>query len=95
MEKEANKTDTYSRRWMKAKLVEKYGERMYFSEIYGKSDVVCFKDTAAILLNDAWYNERNENSENEAKRVLDLAAKILLGQIRSTEFDTSHYSTND
>ena len=84
MEKEANDTDTYSRRWMKVKSVEKYGERIYFSEINGKSDVVCFKDIADILINDAWYNKRNENSENEAKRVLDLAAKIILGQIRST-----------
>ena len=24
-----------------------------------------------------------------------MAAKIILGQIRSTEFDTSHYPTND
>ena len=95
MEKEANETDTYSHRWMKVKLVEKYGERMYFSEINGKSDVACFRDTAHILLNDAWYNERNANSENEAKRVLDLPANILLGQIRSTEFDTSHYSPNN
>ena len=95
MEKEANETDTYSCRWMKVKLVEKYGERIYFSEINGKSDIVCFKNTADILINDAWYNERNENSENEDKKVLDLAAKITLGQIRSTEFDTSHYPTND
>ena len=87
MEKEANETDNYSRRSMKVKLVEKYGERIYFSEINGKSDVVCFKGTADILINDAWYNERNENSENEAKRVLDLTAKTILGQIRSTEFD--------
>ena len=88
MEKEANETDTYSRRWMKVKLVEKYGERIYFSEINSKSDVVCFKDTADILINNAWYIERNENSKNEAKRVLDLAAKIILGQLNLTHHIT-------
>ena len=88
MEKEANETDTYSSRWMKVKLVEKYGERINLLEINSKLDVVCFKDTTDILINDAWYNERNENSENEAERVLDLAAKIILGQLNLTHHTT-------
>ena len=88
MEKEANEADTYSRRWMKVTLVEKYGERINLLEINGKLDVVCFKDTTDILINDAWYNEKNENSENEAERVLDLAAKIILGQLNLTHHTT-------
>ena len=96
MVEEANGTETYTRRWMKTKLLEKYGDRIFFSEMNGKSDIVCFRDTAEMLINEKWYHDKNENCEDdEAKRILELAAKIILGQIRLTEFDVANYPSND
>ena len=87
--------DVYSRKWLKEKLQEKYGESLFFATIDGGVDVVCFRDAAKYLINDQWYKNRQEDIEEEAKRIVKQAAKIILGQIRSTNVDTSEYPSNE
>lgn len=83
--------EVYSRKWLKKKLEEKYESLIYFVEMNGKSNVVCFRDAAEIVINDKWYESRKSNVEDEAERIVQQAAKIILGQVRATKYDTKVY----
>ena len=58
MRKLAVSTDVYTVKWLKNKLKEKYEEHIFFAEIKGRANVVCFKDFASYLVNEKWYKER-------------------------------------
>eukprot|EP00795_Rhopilema_esculentum_P010571 gene10571-19306_t len=42
-----------------------------------------------------WYESRKDIVEEEAERVVKQAAKIILGQIRSAQFDVEEYPSQD
>ena len=44
-----------------------------------------------IVINDKWYENKKENITEEAERIVKQAAKTILGQIRSTKFNTDTY----
>ena len=91
MKELANSDEVYTRKWLKTKLKNKYGEEIFFAELQGKTDVVCFRDSAEFIINDKWYENKKENITEEAERIVKQAAKIILGQIRSTKFNTDTY----
>ena len=71
----------YSQKWL-TKLQQKYKEHIFFAEVNGKSN---------YLVTDAWYNARKENPMEEAKRIIKAAAKLILNDIRSANFDVKTY----
>ena len=40
-----------------------------------------------------WYTERNTNTANEPKIITQTAAKIILNDIRSRNYETDYYPT--
>ena len=80
---------------LKQKLKDKYQEHIFFTEINGKNNVVCFRITIDYLINDKWYSDRKNNSTQEADQLVLTAAKIILNDIRSREFDNDCYPTNE
>ena len=52
MTKCRNSHEIYTRKWLKTKLKNKYGEWIFFAELQGKTDAVCFRDSAEFLVND-------------------------------------------
>lgn len=38
---------------LKRKLIQRYGSGLFFSELHGKRNVVCFTGTASNILSDA------------------------------------------
>ena len=46
---------------------------------------------SGILIYDIWYQSKKKNVAVEAERIVRQAAKIILGQIRSTKFNTDTY----
>ena len=54
---------------------------------------MCFKDLANHLVNEKWYTERKTNTAVEYKRIIQTAAKIILNDIRSQNYDTDYYPT--
>ena len=58
--------DVYSQKWLKKKLQEKYKDHIFFTEVAGKSNVVCFRNMVDYLINDEWYSSREENQGQEA-----------------------------
>ena len=87
----ADGEDVYGTKWLKAKLRQKYGHSIYFSEIGGRSDVVCFKRIADYLINESWYANRKESSEDEAEIIIIMAAKLIFGGIRTATYNCDSY----
>ena len=57
--------------------------------------MVCFRDAAGVLINNKWYESRKNSVEEEAERIVQEAVKIILQQIRTTEYDTDVYPLYD
>ena len=95
--KESNDPDQAysSAQYLKQKLREKYRYSIFFTERSGVSDVVCLRDTASTILNDAWYENRKTNANEESERIIRTAAKLILAQIKTTEYNIDHYPDNE
>ena len=91
----ASSSDVYEIKSIKKKLQERYGSHIYISEVDGRKNVVCFKNSVAYLVNDRWFANREEKAEDESERIITLAAKLILADIRSTNFDCSCYPLNE
>ena len=95
MKEMANSEDIYQRKYFKEKLKEKYGSSLFFAEIEGRSDVIIFRNICDKLINDEWYKRREGNNEDEAKRIIKQAAKLILGELKSTVFDVTEYPSHE
>ena len=58
-------------------MKERYGEHIYFSELPGRSDVVCFKEFAYYVL-----KEKKKKSEETKENIIIAAGKIIKSEIR-------------
>ena len=84
-----------SKQYLKKKLLEKYGDEILFTNHANKSDVVSFKWNADNIINDAWYNQRIANAEDESTRIIKTAAKLIQLQLRSTNYDITNYPSTE
>ena len=91
METIAGTSDVYHKRYLKQKLVGHYKGQLFFGEVNGKNDVACFRDSVSSIINDKWYNNRKEDDEEEAERIVKTAAKFIFRDIRSTKFYKDYY----
>ena len=95
MKEIAQNDDVYQGKWIKEKLRTKYGNHIVFSDIRGRSDVVCLKDVANYIITDQWYSSKKESKDAEVTRIVTTAAKIILDEIRSEQYTTEHYPTQE
>ena len=81
-----------TKKYLKEKLQLKYKHFFFFFwEMNGKSDVICFRNMANFIVNDSWYKSRNKNAEEDSKRVVVTAAKLIVNELRSTTFKSESY----
>ena len=52
--------EVYGMKRLKQKLIDKYKDSIFFAQIDGRSNVVCFRNTVNYILNDAWYDEKEK-----------------------------------
>ena len=83
--------DVYSTKQIKRKLEDKYGDHIFFSEVCGKKNVICFRNIAASIINDKWYNDRKMSMEDESFRIVTAAAKLIKSQIRESSYQMNEY----
>lgn len=69
---------------VKAKLQEKYKERLFISQLRSHQTVLCFKEAGDKVLNTAWYDTsmRGKTPEKERLRIVRAAAKIIREDIQ-------------
>ena len=61
---------------LKQKLQEHYQEFIFFAEVEGHGNVVCFKNMAKYIINEKWYSEKKANIEDKAECIVITAVKI-------------------
>ena len=67
----------YSVKSLKRKLMSFYGGHIYFSELPGRPNLVCFKDMASFILENFKKSE-----EQTSYDIIAAAAKIIKSDIR-------------
>ena len=77
------------------KLKEKYGDDLYFAELGGRSDIICFASNTNEIINDVWYQNRHENVHDEGKRIITTAAKLIIAEIKRKTFECEEYPSNE
>ena len=84
----------YTTTHMKRKLQARFGEDIFFADMDGRHNVVCFKNVAKRLINDKWYADRDCDLGRESERIVETAAKLIKANIRETLFDTDVYPSD-
>ena len=74
----------YSIKRLKQKLQEHY-EFIFFAEIEGQGNVVCFRNMANFIINAKWYSDKKDDIQAEAERIVIAAAKIIRAEIKERE----------
>ena len=81
----------YSLRHLKRKLEETYGDHIFFSEVSGRKNVICFRDMASHIITDKWYRDRHSCVEDDSQRIITAAAKLIRAQIREAVYSHDTY----
>ena len=95
MERFSESNEAYSTKWLKKKLKDRYSDHLYFAEINGRKNVLCFKSMANCIINEKWYEKRQINVDNEAKRIVITAAKLIQEEIRNVKLSLDSYPNKD
>ena len=83
--------NVYTTKYLKKKLQARYGDNVYFAEVKGRKNVTCFRNVCSFIISDKWYDERNKDPEKDSKRIVKMAAKLIVSEIRSIQFDHDSY----
>ncbi|KAE8737145.1 hypothetical protein FOCC_FOCC017394 [Frankliniella occidentalis] len=86
-------TCIYTRRHLKAKLLQHYGSGITITDGFGsKSSIVNITGFVEKLLYDNWYNDRQNDEGDERLRIVKLAAQIILEDIRKFLCNNDEYN---
>ena len=88
----ADREAVFGAKWIKKKLQEKYSDNIFFAEVAGRKNVICFKDMASYIVSDTWYAERKEDINDEAKRIIKTAAKLVKNNIKESIISNTNSS---
>jgi len=81
----------YSSKHLKLKLQERYGEHIYFAEIRGRKNVVCFRDLCSFIISNEWLSQQTKNDDSDKVHFVKSAAKIILAEVREMQCDMDSY----
>ena len=74
--------ETCSVKRIKQKLQKMYKENLFFAEVSGRKNVVCFRNMVNWITRDQWYDNKRQNADDEAKCIIETAAKIIKNKLK-------------
>ena len=86
----SGRLDVYTPKQLKQKL---HGDFIFFAEVEGRGNVLCFRNMASYIIADKCHSEKKEDIE-EAEHIVCAAAKIIRAEIRENTYDIKSYPTN-
>ena len=87
-------TAVYSFPYMKQKLQERFGDSIFFADVCGRSNVVCFRNVAHRIITDKWYANRDSDIIKESYRIVEAAAKLIRANIHESVARLEEYPSN-
>ena len=88
--------EVYRRKQLKRKLKDCYGDHVFLAEMYGRNDVVCFRNMANYILNERCYSDWKSDSTQDAYTIIQSTAQIIREEVCETTFTKADYpSTGD
>ena len=85
----------YSPKMTQIKLKERYGDRMRLVTRDGKSNILVLDRVSDIFL-EKWCKEQGkENVNDESKRIVKTAEKLIREAIRNSDHSTSTYASTE
>ena len=88
--------ELYLAKHLKRKLLERYGSLIYFAEICGRRNVLCFRDMCSFLVNGFWYKQKaSGNAAEESPHLVSAAAQLIAAEIRELPNNCDSYPTAD
>ena len=91
----SNNSEIYSIKHLKRKLIQKYQDYIYFSELSGRPNVVCFKNMANYILTDKWHSDFKHPESNSTEKLMKAAAKVLTADIKMMDYSKDFYPTDN
>lgn len=91
-EPEECECDPYSSKYMKSKIKQHFGDKIVFTEINGKPNVVTFVSTAARILQDFHYQQKHRVLD-ETIHIIETAAKLIKQDIKDVKQSNDTYPT--
>jgi len=83
-------SNVYTDQYLKQKLLQRYGDHIQFCEVRGRQNVVCWKEMAAYIVSEKWYeDQKHDKMEN----IVITAAKLLKAAIREANYKKDVYPT--
>ena len=76
------------------KLEDYFGNNIIISKS-GKGTIISCKSLSKKIVTDAFYKNRSKDEEQERKRIVECAAKIIAEDIRSKVYDINEYPAPD
>ena len=77
-----DKIDAYSKKHMKRKIIDHFGEEVLISNSQTKEDVVTLKSTAKKILSEYLASPELDSEEDKKQVLLDTAAKLIKNDIK-------------
>lgn len=86
--------DVYDKRYLKKLLKDKYKSHIFFScAVKGVDTLICFIDMANYIINKK-FKEKENDIENESKRIIKAAANLIKAENREKDYRTDVYPTS-
>ena len=92
MEEFSESKETYSTNWLKKKLQDRCCNHIVQRSTVEKT---CFKNMVNYIINEQWYEKRRNNVEDEAKRIVATAAKLIREEIRNLHLSMECYPSKE
>lgn len=73
---------TYSNKWLRYKLEEKYGDSLFIAECEGLPNIVTFREKTRIILRD-YFSIQEKDEEAQKRAIIETAAKLIKSDIKS------------
>ena len=74
----------YGNQYLKARLLERYGDSIFVAEGKGVKNIVTFREKTSKILREYYNSPREDDEESQKRVIIQTAAKLIKSDIKAT-----------